>query len=763
MGSLKALQDWCRIECENYPNVDIRNMSTSFRDGLAFCALIHKHRPDLIDFHSLSKENVYENNHLAFEVAASKLGIPALLDPGDMVATDAPDRLSVITYLSQYYLVFNNLPQAGLTRLKVSYVGVDPTHIFTKQPAFFPDLEPATSSSGGQSGKSHQSAAAHHSGGSRLTGECISCRKHVHLLQRQLVEGQLYHRGCFRCGLCSSTLLPGSYREGEEPGSLVCSHHCSASQSTRPDLSRQEEAGSMEHLPKVVTQEVTSQRDARLPPHAEGPPREAGAGSTDPSPAPGATSAPQGGSSRPVPAPRRMLDSSACAPRPAPRTRAGKALDSSAAGMSADKRKSPPSTSSAGGSCRPKDHPWMCFSNPGPWTRLPPAPPPNKPSPSRSSSLSPLHGTGEWFWKKPTPGNPFGEHDDTDEEGSRTGAAGHGQNSMATSQSWSDARSLAKAAKGSDSANAGPVSREDAKIPAGHGSCPASTGARAKSAVPGKAAEDKLGRSGSAGSGEATHSAKNPSEATNDIHLASAVPHSKACKENLLDREAPPFGIPKSKTFQVTTATRAAAPGHGFPLIKRKVQADRVSPVQELQGEMGELEKQMVILELRGSELEGRLRGCISDQDEEDMLVDWFRLVQDKHKLVRRDAELVYLTKQNYLEERQADVEYELRCLLNKPESEWSKDDRNQEHQLMDELVTVIEQRNHIINSLEQDRQREKEEDLLLDAMIKRKDFQKEGEKERKKSKVKFKPLKVLMMLGRKAEDSKTKDSQKKS
>ncbi|XP_029583869.1 MICAL-like protein 1 isoform X2 [Salmo trutta] len=174
--------------------------------------------------------------------------------------------------------------------------------------------------------------------------------------------------------------------------------------------------------------------------------------------------------------------------------------------------------------------------------------------------------------------------------------------------------------------------------------------------------------------------------------------------------KSPPLEFPKSKP----------APGHGFPLIKRKVQTDNYVPVEELQVELGELEKQMDRLELRGVAMERSLRDCQNDQEEEDMLVDWFTLIHEKHMLVRRDAELVYMAKQQNLEERQADVEYELRCLLNKPECKWSKDDCYRDQQLMEELVTIIEQRNHIINSLDQDRQREKED--VLFSMIKKKD-----------------------------------------
>uniref|UniRef100_A0A669DMT5 Spectrin beta chain n=1 Tax=Oreochromis niloticus TaxID=8128 RepID=A0A669DMT5_ORENI len=100
--------DWLWVQGGGYPNVNIHNFTTSWRDGMAFNALIHKHRPDLIDFDKLKKSNAHYNLQNAFNLAEQHLGLTKLLDPED-ISVDHPDEKSIITYVVTYYHYFSKM------------------------------------------------------------------------------------------------------------------------------------------------------------------------------------------------------------------------------------------------------------------------------------------------------------------------------------------------------------------------------------------------------------------------------------------------------------------------------------------------------------------------------------------------------------------------------------------------------------------------------------------------------------------------------
>nr|XP_027207988.1 spectrin beta chain-like isoform X11 [Penaeus vannamei] len=114
-----ALLLWCQMKTAGYHNVNIRNFTTSWRDGLAFNAIIHKHRPDLIQYEKLSRSNAMYNLNNAFNVAENKLGLTKLLD-GWIV--EQPDEKSIITYVVTYYHYFSKLKQETVQGKRIGKV-----------------------------------------------------------------------------------------------------------------------------------------------------------------------------------------------------------------------------------------------------------------------------------------------------------------------------------------------------------------------------------------------------------------------------------------------------------------------------------------------------------------------------------------------------------------------------------------------------------------------------------------------------------------
>lgn len=95
---------WLQAQVDGYKGVFLDNFHTSWRDGLAFCALVHSLSPRCgIKYDDLSAANASDNLALAFNSAERYLGISKLLDVEDMVAGPKPEQFSVITYLGQFY------------------------------------------------------------------------------------------------------------------------------------------------------------------------------------------------------------------------------------------------------------------------------------------------------------------------------------------------------------------------------------------------------------------------------------------------------------------------------------------------------------------------------------------------------------------------------------------------------------------------------------------------------------------------------------
>lgn len=111
----QMLLDWCRAKTEPYEGVNIRNFSSSWKDGIAFCALVHRFFPDAFEYYTLNPTKPKENFELAFSTAERLAGCPPLLDPDDLIRMKEPDWKCVYTYIQEFYRC---LVEKGLVKTK---------------------------------------------------------------------------------------------------------------------------------------------------------------------------------------------------------------------------------------------------------------------------------------------------------------------------------------------------------------------------------------------------------------------------------------------------------------------------------------------------------------------------------------------------------------------------------------------------------------------------------------------------------------------
>ncbi|XP_077819437.1 F-actin-monooxygenase MICAL2 isoform X22 [Macaca mulatta] len=237
------LLTWCQQQTEGYQHVNVTDLTTSWRSGLALCAIIHRFRPELINFDSLNEDDAVENNQLAFDVAEREFGIPPVTTGREMVSAQEPDELSMVMYLSKFYELFRGTPLRPVDSWRKNY-GENADLSLAKSSISnnylnltFPRKR--TPRVDGQIGENDMNKRRR-KGFNNLDEEsmrksfplnlggsdtCYFCKKRVYVMERLSAEGHFFHRECFRCSVCATTLRLAAYTFDCDEGKFYCKPH----------------------------------------------------------------------------------------------------------------------------------------------------------------------------------------------------------------------------------------------------------------------------------------------------------------------------------------------------------------------------------------------------------------------------------------------------------------------------------------------------------------------------------------------------------
>uniref|UniRef100_A0A3B3ZT06 F-actin monooxygenase n=1 Tax=Periophthalmus magnuspinnatus TaxID=409849 RepID=A0A3B3ZT06_9GOBI len=256
------LLTWCQRQTEGYRGVEITDLSSSWLSGMAFCALIHRFKPQLIDFSTLNEEDPATNLQLAFDISEHEFGIRPFTTGKELCANQELDKTKMITYLSKFYELFRGtpLPTSGTNPIQCTNHNISTANMrkgkaqtlslvcFTvavlvgldlfrsknlNRSAILDDTEPKENKVRSMASQllakfeNKPNSTIRRQGGIRRTipqtaDRCRSCDRRVYLVERVSAEGLFFHRECFRCSSCNSTLRLGAHTFDTDTYTLPC-------------------------------------------------------------------------------------------------------------------------------------------------------------------------------------------------------------------------------------------------------------------------------------------------------------------------------------------------------------------------------------------------------------------------------------------------------------------------------------------------------------------------------------------------------------
>uniref|UniRef100_A0A8C1L779 F-actin monooxygenase n=1 Tax=Cyprinus carpio TaxID=7962 RepID=A0A8C1L779_CYPCA len=275
MARYSKLLSWCQEQTHGYMNVCVTDFTTSWRSGLALCALIHRFRPDLIDFASLEESEAELNCQLGLDMAELEFGICPIMTGKEMSALEESDSLCMVMYLSQLHELLKDTAPASEEKAVPFSSPKSPISLLSKlgqslsrkrnpkvhshsqlhNCTFYKENKTSGVTRGSEPkvAEGHSrvrsmttlllakfeensplaSASATRRQGSQKefpvnmgsSDVCYFCGRRVYVMERLSAEGKFFHRSCFQCDHCSTTLRLSNYAYDQLHGKFYCKHH----------------------------------------------------------------------------------------------------------------------------------------------------------------------------------------------------------------------------------------------------------------------------------------------------------------------------------------------------------------------------------------------------------------------------------------------------------------------------------------------------------------------------------------------------------